>query len=67
DYNRRTIEAEQTLLKAQLMEKDELDARFAEIIAMIRETRQSIEQTIVRETEKKNNTANAQAPKGLQN
>ncbi|HYH01623.1 MAG TPA: hypothetical protein VEC37_00835 [Bacillota bacterium] len=48
----RTLESEQAALKSQLLQKHELDARFAEIIEMIRETRRSIEQTIAEEFEK---------------
>lgn len=49
-----TLENEQQILKSQLLQKHELDARFAEIIEMIRETRRSIEQTIAKEFNKKN-------------
>lgn len=48
-----TLETEQATIKNRLREKTELDARFAEIIEIIRETRNSIEQTIAREFEQK--------------
>jgi hypothetical protein len=49
-----SFETERALSVARLQKKNEFDARFAEIIEMIRETRQLIEQTIAQEFEPQN-------------
>jgi hypothetical protein len=48
------FETERAISAARLQEKYELDARFAKIIEMIRETRQLIERTIAQEFEQPN-------------
>jgi hypothetical protein len=40
------LEAQQRTIKARLDEKNELDAKFTEIIEMIRQTRKSIEESL---------------------
>ena len=47
------LEAQQRTIKARQEEKNELDAKFTEIIEMIRQTRKSIEDSLQQEEDSK--------------